>query len=84
MNTHQKAIMLLSLSILPLVLLFMGAMNSPGVVLTGAAWLASTMALFYALRTVNTGAPRPAGRPGGQAVAARLPRRRRLRALGLR
>lgn len=83
MNTYQKATVLLSLAILPLVLLFMAAMNSPGVLLTGAAWLASTAALFYALRTVNTGAPRLAGR-SGQAVAARLPRRRRLKALGLR
>lgn len=84
MNTYQKATVLLSLTILPLVLLFMSAMNSPGVMLTGAAWLASTVALFYALRTVSTGAPRLASRSGGQAMAARLPRRRRLKALGLR
>lgn len=83
MNTYQKAILLLSLTILPLVLLFMSAMHFPGVGLTGTAWLASTAALIYALRTVNTGAPRWAGRPG-HAVAARLPRRRRLKALGLR
>ncbi len=83
MNTHQKAILLLSLAILPLVLLFMGAMHYPGVALTGTAWLASTAALICALRTVSTGAPRWMGRPG-HAVAARLPRQRRLKALGLR
>lgn len=83
MNSYQKAILLLSLAILPLALLFMSAMHFPGVGLTGTAWLASTVALVYALRTVNTGTPRWIGKPG-HAVATRLPRRRRLKALGLR
>lgn len=86
MNSYQKAILLLGLTILPLVLLFMSAMHYPGVGLTATAWLASMTALVYALRTVDTGAPRWTRRPGN-AVPTRLhadSRYRRFKARGLR
>ena len=57
MNAYQKATILVSLVMLPLMLLFMNAMNYRGVELMGVAWLAGGTALLYALRKASDSAP---------------------------
>ena len=71
MNAYQKATILVSFSVMPLALLFMNAMNYRGVGLTGAAWLAGTAGLLYALRTANASVPLRVRRSGYE-VAPRL------------
>ena len=83
MNAFQKATVLVSLTFLPLVLLFMNAMNYRGVGLTGIAWLAGTAGLLYALRPANASAPRRVGRSGYEA-APRLHATSRHRGFGSR
>ena len=57
MNAYQKATMLVSFVMLPLVLIFMNIMNYRGIGIAGFAWLAGTAGLLYALRTENASAP---------------------------
>ena len=58
MNAYQKAILLVSFTLLPLVLLFINAMNYRGVGVVGIAWIACTATLLYVLRPENIRAPR--------------------------
>ena len=51
MNAYQKATLLVSVVVLPLVLLFMSAMEYRGTVAIGAAGLGATAGLVYSLRT---------------------------------
>ena len=83
MNAYQKATLLVSFTLLPLVVLFMNAMNYRGVGLTGIVWLAGTAGLLYALRTANASAPRRVGRSGYE-VAPRLHATSRHRGFGSR
>jgi hypothetical protein len=57
MNAFQKATILVSFVMLPLVLIFMDIMNYRGMGLAGVAWVAGTAGLLYALRTANASAP---------------------------
>ena len=57
MNAYQKATILVSFVMLPLVLIFMNIMNYRGMGLAGFAWLAGTAGLLYGLRTANDSAP---------------------------
>lgn len=57
MNAYQKATILVSFVMLPLVLIFMNIMNYRGMGLAGFAWLAGTAGLLYALRAANASAP---------------------------
>lgn len=83
MNAYQKATTLVSFAILPLVLLFMNAMNYRGIGIVGLAWIASTVVLMYALRATDARAPQRVDRSGYE-VAPRLHASSRHRGFGSR
>jgi hypothetical protein len=59
MNAFQKATLIVSFTFLPLVLLFMNAMDYPGLVAAGIAGIAGTAALLHTLRSPSAGVPQP-------------------------
>ena len=83
MNSYQKATVLLSSTLLPLVLLFMNAMNYRGTAIVGFTWIAGTVALMYALRETNARVPHQIVRSSYQ-LAPRLHASSRHRGFGSR
>jgi hypothetical protein len=71
MNSYQKVTVLLSSTLLPLVLLFMNAMNYRGIAIVGFTWIVGTVALMHALREANARVPHRIVRSGHQ-LAPRL------------
>jgi hypothetical protein len=51
MNAYQKATLLLSLIMVPLLVLFMQALNYPGTAIAGLVAVTASAALIYAVRT---------------------------------
>lgn len=54
MNAYQKATILVTATLLPLLLLFMRAMDYAGIWIAAAAWIALASVLMYTLRNART------------------------------
>jgi hypothetical protein len=54
MNALQKATLLVTAGLLPLLLLFMSAMAYPGIGIVCATWIALSILLMWALRHTRT------------------------------